>query len=105
MAVLGPSWRFLGSVLGYLWSVFGRLGGVLEGLGTSCAVSSGRLGVDLGRLKGVSGHLVASWEPLRMSSGPTGKPLGGSWETFETILEHFGSSKTTWKASWSSKTT
>ena len=79
MAALVPSWRFLGSVLGHLWSVFGRLGGVLEGLGTSCAVSSGRLGVDLGRLKGVSGHLVASWSVL----GRPGGVLGPSWGILE----------------------
>ena len=61
--------------MGHLWSVFGRLGGVLEGLGTCCAVSSGRLGVDLGRLKGVSGHLVASWDVLAASWGRLGGVL------------------------------
>ena len=66
--------------------MFGRLGGVLEGLGTSCAVSSGRLGVDLG-LQGVSGHLVASWSVL-------GRPGG--------VLGHLGSVLRRLRASWGS---
>ena len=79
--ILVPTWVCgrLGGVLDNLWSVFGRLGGVLEGLGTSCAVFSGRLGVDFGRLKGVFGHLVASWSVL----GRPGGVLGPSWGILE----------------------
>ena len=42
-------------------------------------VSSGRLGLDLGRLEGVSGHLAASWsvlERLGTSSRRPGAVLG-----------------------------
>ena len=75
----------LGRVLQVSWAIFeasldfGRLGGVLKGLGTSCVVSSGRLGLDLGRLEGVSGHLAASWSVLGRPHGV----LGPSWGMLE----------------------
>ena len=42
-------------------------------------VSSGRLGLDLGRLEGVSGHLAASWSVLGRPHGV----LGPSWGMLE----------------------
>ena len=51
-------------------------------------MSSGRLGLDLGSLKGVSGHLVVSWSVL----GRPGSVLGAVLGHLGGVLRRFGAS-------------